>query len=364
MKDVLEIDGRYGEGGGQILRTSLSLSTMFRRTVQIHHIRGGRKKPGLRPQHLLAVQALASISSAIVKGAELDSQILYFEPRDIRVGSYRFNVGTAGSTGLVLQAMIPALLFGEKSSNVTIIGGTHVPWSPCFHYLEKVFVPALESMGGRVTLNIHRWGWYPAGGGDITASIDPVSDLRACELAVRGQLKDVYVLSAISNLPMSIARRQGDQVVKRLRGYGYGNTHVDLVEAPSPGPGTLVFVGTRFENTSAGFTSLGRKGRPAEKVADDACSEFFQFVATSAAADYHLADQMALYMALAKGRSLVVTDKITGHLKTNIWVIERFLPVRFQVDETKGSILVEGMGADTGLFSSPTLGTAKLTGCP
>ena len=344
MSKPIQIDGRQGEGGGQILRTSLALASLLRKPVQIHHIRAGRKRPGLRPQHLMAVKAMASITGGKMKGAEPGSMHLFFEPGQIRAGSYSFDVGTAGSTSLVLQTMIPALLFGKGVSSVLITGGTHVPWSPCFHYLSQVFAPALACIGNVLALEIEHWGWYPKGGGKIKAGISPVSLLRSTERAQRGELKEIRVLSAVSNLSMSIAERQRDQVIRRFHGHGLKTPRVEMLSAPSQGTGTLVFLMCRFEGGTAGFTSLGKKGKRAEEVADDACSDLLQFLASDAAMDEHLADQLILYMALAKGRSSIVTERITTHLRTNMWVVEQFLPVTFQADETKGIVSVEGVG--------------------
>ena len=352
LKPVV-IDGSFGEGGGQILRTALALAAIIQRPVEIRNIRAGRKKPGLRPQHLMGVKALATVTSAHVEGAELGSVRLYFEPRKLKGGTYALDIGTAGSTGLLLQAMMPGLFLAHGPSKLTITGGTHVPWSPCFHYLNEVFVPALKEMGCFVSLELVRWGWYPKGGGRVLASISPVAKLGAIERTKRGQLNDICVLSAVSNLPRSIGERQRDQVLKRLETEGYNPSRVEFADAPSPGTGTVVFMRVEFENGVAGFTSLGKRGKPAEKVADEACSDFFEFMASGAPVDHHLADQLVLYMALAKGRSSLIAGRITKHLVTNIWVIEQFLPVRFEVDEETGRVSVEGIGY-----------RKKLTGCP
>ena len=340
----MKIDGSFGEGGGQILRTSLVLSTILQQPVEIQNIRAGRKKPGLRPQHLMCVKALSTVTSAHMKGAEPGSMRLYFEPRQLRGGIYALDIGTAGSTGLVLQAMMPGLLLADGPSKLTITGGTHVPWSPCFHYLHEVFIPALKEMGCSVSLELARWGWYPKGGGRVVASISPVAKFCAMERTGRGKLNDISVLSAVSNLPRSIGERQRDRVLKRLATEGYDPSRVELADAPSPGIGTVVFMRVEFENGAAGFTSLGKRGKPAEKVADDACSDFFEFRASGAAVDHFLADQLVLYMALAKGRSSLFAGRITKHLVTNIWVIEQFLPVRFEVDKEAGRISVDGVG--------------------
>jgi RNA 3'-terminal phosphate cyclase (ATP) len=341
---TLQIDGSHGEGGGQILRTTLALAAIRQQPVEIHSIRAGRKKPGLRPQHLMAVKAMALITKGEVEGAALGSSRLSFRPRRLAPGSYSLDVGTAGSTSLVLQTMIPALLFAKEPSRVVITGGTHVPWSPCFHYLKEVFVPGLRQMGGTVEVEIERWGWYPKGGGKIIASISPISELSGVDLTRRGALEDIYVLSAVSNLPVTIAERQRAQVLKRLKLDSDKISCLELIEGPSPGPGTVVFIRAKFENGVAGFTSLGKKGKPAEKVADDACSDFFEFMASDAAVDNHLGDQLALYVALAHGPSSLTTQRITTHLLTNMWVIEQFLPTRFQVQEEAGGVSIEGIG--------------------
>jgi RNA 3'-terminal phosphate cyclase (ATP) len=350
---ALTIDGSFGEGGGQILRTALALAAILQRPIEIRHIRGGRKKPGLRPQHLAAVKALATVTSAQVRGAEVGSTHLYFEPRQLEGGAYTLDIGTAGSTGLVLQAIMPGLLFAKDPSQVTITGGTHVPWSPCFHYLKEVFVPALLEMGCTVSLEIGSWGWYPKGGGRVVTSISPVGGLSALERTARRRLTGIHVLSGVSNLPASIGERQRDQVLKCLRAQGYAPTRIELLKGPSPGPGTVVFVKAEFEKGAAGFTSLGQRGKPAETVADEASSAFLEFMASGAAVDSHLADQLLLSMALAQGRSCFVAEAITEHLRTNIWVIEQFLSVAFEVDEPSGTVSVEGVGFSSNCLSPP-----------
>ena len=345
MKEAKEvqIDGRYGEGGGQILRTALTLSAIFKVPVHINHIRGNRKKPGLRPQHLIAVNALTTITGAKVEGDKIDSNELVFQPGEIRGGNYSFNIGTAGSTSLVLQSMIPVLLFGKTPSQVQITGGTHVPWSPSFHYLKAVFLPTLRKMGVEVSLEIGKWGWYPKGGGKIRAFIKNTHGLNAIHLSNRGELVNLHIISAISNLPLSIAKRQRDQASKQIEYLGLNPT-ISIENAPSPGQGTVLFISAHFDGSIAGFTSLGKRGKRAEEVADDACKEFIKFLNSKGVIDIHLADQLVLYMALAGGRSKLIAESITEHIRTNIWVIERFLPLKFDVEEKTGKIGVDGIG--------------------
>jgi len=339
----VQIDGRHGEGGGQILRTALTLSSICQVPLYIHHIRGNRKKPGLRPQHLIAIHSLATITKAKVQGATIDSHELFFEPGQIHEGNYSFHIGTAGSTGLVLQAMIPVLLFGKISSQIRITGGTHVPWSPSFHYLKTVFLPALKTMGGNVYVEIDKWGWYPKGGGTIRAVIENTQGLKAIHLSNRGKLRYLNILSAVSSLPLSIAERQRDQSVKRLEHLRLNPT-TSIENAPSYGQGTVLFLHAQFEGGGAGFTSLGKEGKRAEEVANEACDECIKFLNSRGVIDIHLADQLVLYMALARGRSTLITERITEHLLTNIWVIKQFLPVSFDIEKETGKIEVDGIG--------------------
>lgn len=341
--NVVTIDGRHGEGGGQILRTAITLASLLNIPLRMNHIRANRRNPGLRTQHLIAVNALAAITGAKVEGAGVGSSSLLFEPEGIRGGRYRFHIDTAGSTGLVLQALIPVLLFGNTSSHIQISGGTHVPWSPPFHYLESVFCPALKAMGAELDLEILKWGWYPKGGGTIRASIYPIQKLKPIQYLHRGSITDIRVLSASSNLPLHIAERQRDRALARLQHLGI-TPDTQIENAPSPGQGTALFLAVHFEGSIAGFTSLGKKGKRAEMVADNACDLMLRFLEGGGVIDRYLADQLMLYMALAQGYSTVLTETVTQHLLTNMWTIEQFLQVAFEVDKQSGHIGVQGKG--------------------
>lgn len=342
-KKAIQIDGMHGEGGGQVVRTALALSALLKIPVHIKHIRSNRKKPGLRPQHLIAVNALATITGGKVEGAKIDSDELIFKPGEITVGNYRFQIGTAGSIGLAMQTIIPVLLFGKIPSRIEISGGTHVPWSPCFHYLKTIFLPTLRKMGAEVSIEIDKWGWYPKGGGNVKAIINNAHELKAISLINRGKLLDLSVLSAVSNLPLHIAERQKDHTLKQIK-YLEINPRISIANAPSIGQGTVLFLAAQFEGSRVGVTSLGRKGKRAEEVADEACNELLKFLDSKGTIDIHLADQIVLYMALAAGNSTFITKCLSNHLLTNIWVIEQFLPVSFDVNEETGKVQVEGIG--------------------
>jgi RNA 3'-terminal phosphate cyclase (ATP) len=343
MKTPISIDGSHGEGGGQILRTALALSALLRQPFELHHIRAGRKNPGLAPQHLMAVNAAAQITSAETEGGEIGSGRLTFRPHALKAGNYRFDIGTAGSTGLVLQAVLPGLIFSGGPSTVTITGGTHVPWSPPFHYLRDVFAPSLSELGPRLSLEIRNWGWFPKGGGEIRATIHPCTRIAPMDRPKRGELKELRVLSAAGRLPISIAERQRDRAFSVLADRGYPTARGDAIRISSASPGTVVFIKAGFVQARAGFTALGQKGKPAERVAEEACGEFFRFMSSDGALDTHLSDQMVLYLSLAEGRSVVALHEITNHLETNLWVIQRFLPVKCQIDVDNRMLTVEGV---------------------
>jgi RNA 3'-terminal phosphate cyclase (ATP) len=328
---MLYLDGSYGEGGGQILRTALSLSALLGVPVRIEQIRAGRPKPGLRPQHLAAVRALAQVSQAELTGAELHSQLLTFRPRAPRPGHYLFdvaeNTGSAGSVTLIAQTLLPPLLQASQSSTLILKGGTHVPWSPPAHYLMEVFLPALAQLGAAVQLTLGRWGWYPRGGGDLRLKVTPARGLSNVDWRTPPKFSAFRALSAICRLPDHVLKRQAARLQDRLG----AALPVEMIEAPGLDPGSLVFLwGPR-----AGFDVLGARGKPAEQVADEVADAYLAFVSRRAALDRHLADQILLYLARARGPSTIITAEITSHLLTNLWVIEQFLGPTFQV---KGSL--------------------------
>ena len=325
---MIEIDGSYGEGGGQILRTALALSAIQRRPFTIYHIRSKRRNPGLQAQHLEAVKALARITEAETEGVGFGSQKITFVPKKIVPGNYEFEVRTAGSVTLLLQAVFLPLCLAEGTSRLTLVGGTHVPWSPPFHYFSEVLLPTLRSMGISVDPAIEKWGFYPRGGGKINLKIVPVVELKSISLVDRGSLKKVHGLSAISNLPKHVAERQKEQALKRIQKELKIDVEIAILyDALSNGQGSFLFLLTEYERTIAGFSSLGARGKPAEKVADEAVDSLKDYMESDGCVDSHLADQLAPFMALANGNSSFTTTQMTDHLFTNLWVIEQFLDV-------------------------------------
>jgi len=330
---MIEINGSLGEGGGQVLRSALTLSLLTQQPVRLTNIRGRRPKPGLQPQHLTAVKAAAEISSATVTGAALDSQELTFAPADVRAGDYRFDIGTAGSTSLVLQTIYLPLALGPDlsglgdpkglGSEITLIGGTHVPWSPSFHYLDLQWRPYVERLGLRIGLELELAGFYPQGNGQARARIERVERIGGMHLTERGALKGIQGISAVANLDKSIAERQRAQAMRRLQGR-HNRIEIELLDLPSRVKGTFLLLLAEFKHGSACYVGLGAPGKRAEQVADEACLWLERFLATNGALDEYLADQLLLPLAFAEGPSELRTAKVTPHLLTNAEIIRAF----------------------------------------
>ncbi len=331
----LSIDGSLGEGGGQVLRTSLALALITGRSFTMRNIRSRRAKPGLMAQHLKAVEAATKIGKAQVEGDRIGSQSLVFEPTGISCGDFHFDIGTAGSTSLVLQTILPPLSFAAASSTVTLIGGTHVPWSPCFHYLEIHWLRYMRRIGFDIRLELDAAGFYPRGGGRVVAMVRPVSRLSPLCLTYRGPLLRIRGISAVANLDLSVAQRQKVQALKRLDSVS-SHVQIEILRLSSPSKGTLLLLLAEFENSQSCFYGLGAPGKTAERVADEAVNEFLEFMGTDGAIDHYLADQLILSLALAPGMSEIRTSKVTQHLITNADIIKMFLSVSIDIDGAIG----------------------------
>ena len=327
----MTIDGSHGEGGGQILRTSLALAAITGRGVRIEKIRAGRKNPGLAAQHLTGVRAAAAICNARVSGDELGSQTLSFVPGDsARAGDYVFDVaearegGSAGAITLVLQAILLPLAVAQEDSRLTIRGGTHVAWSPPFDYARDVWLPMLSRMGLRVSLELNRWGWYPVGQGEIRVSIEGLSNgLSPLTLLERGALRRVWGRAVAANLPSHIPQRMATRAYSLLESAGF-EVHIEPRRVRAACPGAGIFLVAEYEGVRAGFSALGAKGKPSEVVAEEAVAALLAHRDSGAALDCHLADQLALPLALAGGVSRFSVERVSRHLTTNIWVVRQF----------------------------------------
>ncbi len=334
---MIEIDGAIGEGGGQVLRSALTLSLLTGQAFHMVRIRKSRSRPGLYPQHLAAVRAAAQISGAGVSGDRIGSHELHFVPGQLRPGRYHFDIGTAGATALVLQTLLLPLALAQARSSLSISGGTHVPWSPCFHYLDWHWRPLLARLGIAFQLEMAMAGFYPQGGGELRAEIPGGARPTTLSLLERGRLHCLRGLSAVANLPLEIAERQRSQVLRRLvRRNPELDLHIDVEPLPARSPGTLLLLLAEFEHSQACFFSLGARGKRAERVADEAVDELFAFLDGDGAVDRWMADQLLLPLALAAGASALRTAEVSTHLLTNAAVIRAFLPVRIVVEGTPG----------------------------
>ena len=339
---MITLDGSMGEGGGQVLRTALSLSLVTGQPFVIERIRAGREKPGLKRQHLTAVLAAAEIGGARVEGAELGSMRLGFRPERVRAGKYTFAVGTAGSATLVLQTVLPALLVADAPSSLRVSGGTHNPLAPSFDFVERSFGRALAAMGASLDLRLLRHGFAPAGGGTITANVAPAR-LQPIELLVREPQGLTRARALLAKLSPSIGERELRIVQQRL-GLRPEQTRTETVDALGPGNMLLVEFPGAVVDEILGVP--GERAVTAEQVADKACDEALAFLAADVPVGEHLADQLLIPMALAGG-GVFRTVPPSQHTRTNAEVVERFLPVRFdlRVEDGGRACVVEVRGA-------------------
>ena len=327
---MIELDGASGEGGGQILRTALSLSMITGQPFRIRNIRANRSKPGLMRQHLVAVHAAAQISGAAVTQAEVGSTELTFSPRQIRAGDYQFAIGSAGSCTLVLQTVLPALLFADRPSTVRITGGTHNPMAPPAHFLQRAYCRLMAAMGAQIDISLVRCGFYPAGGGALIATVAPCPQLKVIALMKRGERCDGYAEAIIAGVPASVATRELEVIGA---GMGWAEPQLRVRGLPGEqGPGNAVLITLVHEHVTEVFAAFGEKMVRAESVAKAALGEARAYLASGAAVGEHLADQLLLPMALAGGGSFTAAC-VSQHARTNAEVIARFLPVQINFEQ-------------------------------
>jgi len=334
---MIEIDGSEGEGGGQLLRTGLTLSMLTGQSLRIVRIRARRPRPGLQPQHLAAVAAAQRISAAGVEGAHVDSQTLVFRPRRVQPGRYEFEIGTAGSCTLVLQTILLPLVLARSSSCVRIVGGTHNTAAPPYEFLQRAYLPLIGRMGARVALELVRWGFYPRGGGEILLHVQP-GELGTLVLIERGKRLDVRAEATVAALPRHIGARELDVVAQRL---ALSPKCLELRELPRDmGPGNVLTLTVRHEHVTEVFTGFGQRGVPAESVASTTCLAAERYLAAEAATGRFLADQLLLPLALV-GSGAFTTTELTSHFESNATIIAKFLSVKIATRSHGGGWFVE-----------------------
>jgi RNA 3'-terminal phosphate cyclase (ATP) len=349
MPDFLHIDGSHGEGGGQILRSSLALSLVTGRSIEIDNIRAGRDKPGLLRQHLTAVKAAIEISDAEATGAEFGSRRLTFRPGPIRSREFRFNVGTAGSTTLVLQTVLPALLLADEPTNLVIEGGTHNPWAPPYEFLEQAYIPLINRMGPHVKLALEQAGFAPVGGGRLRVDVQPARRLTGFDLLERGEVVRREATVLLANLPEHIAQRELSTFRRKLN---WDQEECRIENIRSNGPGNAIVAVIKCRNVTEVFSNIGRQGIRAEHVAGELAGEVRGYLKADVPVGPHLADQLLLPLGLSAflgGRSgegsiapaqysekaggSYRTLPLTGHSMTHIELLREVLGVQIDVDE-------------------------------
>ncbi len=342
MASMLSIDGSFGEGGGQIIRTSLALSLITGKAFRVYNVRARRERPGLQRQHLTAVTAAAAIGGARVDGAHVGSKEFTFVPGAVQPGEYNFSIGTAGSTMLVLQAVLPPLLNADAPSLLLFEGGTHNVHAPPFEFIQKTFLPLVGRMGPTVSVELQRYGFYPPGGGRFNVYVEPAPALRRLDLVERGAILSERARALVVNLPPHIGERELAVASEQL---GWMPDQLDLKESSNAiSAGNVFTIDIQSEHLTEVFTGVGERGVRAEQIAAHVVHETKKYLEAGAPVGEHLADQLLIPMALARGGSYTTTTP-TLHTMTNVEIVKKFLPVEINTTQlTKDVWKVEVLG--------------------
>ncbi|MGH7492134.1 MAG: RNA 3'-terminal phosphate cyclase [bacterium] len=338
---MLLIDGSHGEGGGQVLRSALTLSLVTGKPFRIENIRAGRRKPGLLRQHLTAVEAAARIGAAEVTGADTGSRTLTFSPSQLLPGEYHFAVGTAGSTTLVLQTVLLPLAMAPAASRLILEGGTHNPYAPPFDFLQRAFLPIINCMGPKIFAELERPGFYPAGGGKLAVSIEPAAKLSPVNIIEKGKSLHKAARALICNLPRHIADRELRVMAAKLA-LAPEQLQIEEIVGGS-GPGNVVLLELAYENLVEVFTGFGETGVRAEAVAEKVIAEAKEYLSADVAVGKYLADQLLLPLACA-GEGSFATLPLTRHAQTNITILRQFLDVEMIVEKREAKQYVVRFG--------------------
>jgi len=325
---MIEIDGSYLEGGGQILRTSIALSALTGKSCKVFNIRKGRPNPGIKEQHLKAIEAISQICNGKVNGNEIGSTEVEFYPGEINGGKYKIYLGTAGSVGLVLQALLPAIVVSNRNFVIELTGGTNVKWSPSIEYIKHVFCNFLDRMGVDIRIDVCKYGFYPKGGGKIKVRLFAPKKLNVLKITERGEFKriDLWSMASEGLKKKKVSERQ-------IKGFSelLDFKHQHTLYEKTLSPGSFIHAHAHYENTKIGEDFLGELGIKAEDVGKECAKKLKREMDSKACLDKWMADQILPYMAIAGGGEFSVS-KITDHCKTNIWTIEKFLPVKFEIN--------------------------------
>ncbi|MDC0739765.1 RNA 3'-terminal phosphate cyclase [Polyangium mundeleinium] len=340
---MLTLDGATGEGGGQILRSSLALSMVTGQAFRVHSIRAKRSKPGLMRQHLAAVRAAAEVSGAVLEGDAIGSRELVFKPGAVKHGSHRFAIGSAGSATLVLQTVLPALLATAGNSSLVFEGGTHNPMAPPYDFVERAFLPIVRRMGASISARLVSYGFYPAGGGRVEVTVEGCPRLAALSLLDRGEVRRTQLRALVSQIPGTVGLREVDAFLAEVP-WDRACARPEVVKN-SPGPGNALVADVESEHVTEVFASFGERGVRAEVVAEKLAKEVKRYLEAGVPVGEHLADQLLLPMVLGEGGAFRTLSP-SGHTRTQVEVIRTFLGTEVRMDERSAEacvIEVKGM---------------------
>jgi len=353
---MIDIDGSIGEAGGQILRTSIALSSLLLKPIRIYNIRKGRSKPGLMAQHLTGVKIAGEFCNAEIKGLKIGSTEVEFFPKSFKIEDRRIDIGTAGQISLLLQTLFPLLIFGNKEVSLEIIGGTAGLGAPTIHYVKNVTFPLLSKLGIKTPeIEVIKEGFYPKGGGIVKIKTFPVKNLNSVKLTERRKVKVIRGVSVVGSLPKNVLERQTYAAIKTLKEHGFNDVSITSQIVNTFSPGTSITLWAECENSILGADKIGKIGVRAEKIGEECAKELIKSIESKAALDKYMADQIIPFLALADGKSEVTVEEITDHCLTNIFVLEKILEIKFEVEGEKGEfgkILVDGVGFENKFFES------------
>ncbi|MDG6898207.1 MAG: RNA 3'-terminal phosphate cyclase [Nitrososphaerota archaeon] len=337
----VEVDGSQGEGGGQILRTAVAFAVIKQVAVRVVKIRAGRDPPGLKRQHLSALKVLASVFGGVLEGAEEGSTTIRFVPGSQRLQSHSADMGTAASITLVLQAVIPAVAIGGSRLRLELTGGTDVPWSPTFDYFQSIVLSGYRAIGIEAGARVTRRGYYPRGGGKVTAEIAECRSLNPIDMTSRPQIAGAAVASRCGMLPKMVAERQARAAEETLAGSGVEVASTEATEEESSSPGTSVLVGSVGDRFFIGGDALGKRGKPAEDVGREAAEKYIAALNSGACMDANVADMVVPLLSLASGPSLVRVQEFTPHLESGLRLAERFTSCSWTVERDGPNVVLK-----------------------
>jgi len=333
---LLEIDGSYGEGGGQILRCAVGLSTILNRPVRITNIRANRPTPGIKAQHYVVINSIKEMTDAKTENLEIGSTKLTFNPGIFKGGDYRFDIGTAGSITLVFQALILASLKTDKKLNIKVTGGTDVKWSPSWDYFKHVFLPIVKKIGVKVDVELIQRGYYPKGGGEAEITISPGSDLKALKLDKETEFSKIKGIVNIGQLSNSISKRIKHSTIRALLKNNL-QADINVEESKTLSPGTGITIWTDSKDIILGTSLLGERGISSEEIGKNVVNNILSEINSKSTIDSYAFDQILPYIAIAKKESTCIVKEISNHAQTNIWLIKKFLDTDFQVKQEENN---------------------------